>query len=961
MVPADGPQLVSLPPVGRHTDALEKTFPARNIPSREDKPNDARVRKNSLNNTPETKKPKLDVPVKSEDADMQVPTANGDVTPGASIEDSFESPRDVEIPCSPSFNPARDIPHFDISDEEGHDTQRDADDEAAEDELNRIEDLIRSAVVSSNRFNQAQAFHAGPFLSLQTSHLLADRQHQDILAFGAEVQMQEKRLKDLEHKITEHDVEAKIRALERKILELQETGGGEGDRSPVRTGLGTRHRSPSPRSPRFQNHRNGDASPQNFDGEDLDIVVGGWNDARKSDAIDETKNIFKAVQCEHVIADVFVPFSRTTFAKVKLTFPQPEAHISIRRQFQFNILDKLRAKKFQSGVPGSVGDKIWATKSKTPEERAKTRAIVLTKTFYQQLSPGLGKPCFNESDIEISWNGKVYIDNFQLLGSVYRDGEPEADDVCIEDAKGNHMNWYIKAKVFHQVTGRPVEDLQELWLSQGPTSAHVRGKGFEDIRTAWPTLNMEGFDVIGLQELGNQFWWLMYEPNWKAFATLTVILLGVVYSFSLSLRKLTSQLRMIGELTEEVAGLRAGLAQAQAPPQGSFLPLPAGPTVDLEPLMASLNKSVASMENTLHELQAEIKVTTYKQDLQDLLQHVEAAKASLEQLADPVTKSCDRITELHESYKKNHLSEMMKMLASKVESTDIDELKKLVQGELLKMMQQFAAAETIQIKAVQDKAIALETGIDRSLNLHKTLSNELHVCKTVLESKIDKIAKDLKDHQGWCMSSFRPLFPLVPTLKYIGDSTKDAMGYHVSHNQQLQHLEQMNAHLEQLNTELRTTVNSLWDMVESLEARMGRVESTSMGALDAINEQSEQVQVIHKETPQMLQQVLERLPKLPLRKPPVETPTPAPAQSSADPPGPSQHHQPPVTTHTPPAQTIELRLAGEHMPVPLPNRQHTGPIYMVQPPQQMPQASQGPTVVQLTQEELLKAFFRPPP
>ena len=121
-----------------------------------------------------------------------------------------------------------------------------------------------------------------------------------------------------------------------------------------------------------------------------------------------------------------------------------------------------------------MGNKIWSTKSKTPEERAKIRAIVLTKTFYRSLSPGIGKPCFGEDDIEISWNGEVYIENFQLLGSVMRDGEPEANDACIEDAKGNHVNWYIKAKIFHQVTGKPAGELQELWISQGPTSAHAR-------------------------------------------------------------------------------------------------------------------------------------------------------------------------------------------------------------------------------------------------------------------------------------------------------------------------------------------------------------------------------------------------------------------------------------------------------------------------------------------------------
>eukprot|EP00439_Symbiodinium_sp_Y106_P064839 s1894_g10.t1 len=79
----------------------------------------------------------------------------------------------------------------------------------------------------------------------------------------------------------------------------------------------------------------------------------------------------------------------------------------ILARFQFNILDKLIAKNFTSHIPGSVGNKIWSTKSKTPEERAKIRAIVLTKTFYRNPTPGEGKPCFGEDAIEISWNGNV--------------------------------------------------------------------------------------------------------------------------------------------------------------------------------------------------------------------------------------------------------------------------------------------------------------------------------------------------------------------------------------------------------------------------------------------------------------------------------------------------------------------------------------------------------------------------
>ena len=127
------------------------------------------------------------------------------------------------------------------------------------------------------------------FLSL---HSKADRQHQDILAFGAVVQTQgvrvsrleqiasehtlkhddtDARLKALEQQILQNNRDEKIQALERKFFELQE--GGLSEESPQRTGRGTRARSPSPRSPRFQ-AKQGDNSVFSYS-EDLDIVIGG--------------------------------------------------------------------------------------------------------------------------------------------------------------------------------------------------------------------------------------------------------------------------------------------------------------------------------------------------------------------------------------------------------------------------------------------------------------------------------------------------------------------------------------------------------------------------------------------------------------------------------------------------------------------------------------------------------------
>ena len=468
------------------------------------------------------------------------------------------------------------------------------------------------------------------------------------------------------------------------------------------------------------------------------------------------------------------------------------------------------------------------------------------------------------------------------------------------------------------------------------------------------------FEISNLQ-------WLFYEPNWKAFAGLTMIVIVMLASCSYVLHDASKLMRSLAPLAQHAEQIKQLLESGEkmAEQQTGQQQVYSDAVNDIGPQLDSLGEQVKSLTETVVQMQADLKLQEATEDLQMLKKWTEDTKNMITKMGDPIEKSAERLQVFHEAFKKSHLAEAMKILAPKAESDDLEKLSKLVQGELLKMMQQFAAAETVQdsilkqgreslacfqqeIKALSEKLVALETGMERSLNLHKTLSNEVHVAKTVMEQKIDKANKELSNHQGWCQSSFRPLFPLVPTLKYIGDSTKDGLAYHVSHNQAL-------THLEQLCTEVRTCIGNLSDLTESLEHRVGRVESTTMGALDAINEQSDQVMTLQRDTPQLLHQVLERLPKLPLRKPPQPEQAQQPSgsqnsQGSHDVPQPVSHGPPPAQA----SPTIELRLAGEHMPVPLQPQRSSGPIYMMSSP---PSAQAPPRVVTVTQEELLRAFY----
>ena len=184
----------------------------------------------------------------------------------------------------------------------------------------------------------------------------------------------------------------------------------------------------------------------------------------------EVANMFKAISMSDAYDELWAPYSRTNFIKVQIVFSDPNAHIKVRRARQLQILEKLKSKRFTSGVPGSEGNKIWATKSKTREERERVRALVLTKEFLRNLPGHEGKPKIPENDIEIIWNGRLFVHHHQLLGNMDRDGEPVANVHIISDARGNHIPWFVRSSQFEALTGYPAAELADLWEAHCPSN-----------------------------------------------------------------------------------------------------------------------------------------------------------------------------------------------------------------------------------------------------------------------------------------------------------------------------------------------------------------------------------------------------------------------------------------------------------------------------------------------------------
>ena len=300
--------------------------------------------------------------------------------------------------------------------------------------------------------------------SMASLHKKQDNTHADVLEFGTEIKNQGLRIDTLEAGMKDHttmheSAKSRIEALERQVKELQERPS----RSPTPTrGPSTPRRNSgqkSPRSPHF-------AYEEQRDTDDLQVVIGGWTDARKSEAFEEVKHMLTNVGYPNCYSDLWAPASRTNFVRVSLDFPEEGAHISVLRTFQNKIIAALKSKSFRSGIEGQSACRLWATKNKSPEERARVRACVLTKIFFESIPPYQGHQVATP---DIVWQGRVFLNHVQVLYHVDK-RDPVASDCFLPDNKGNHMEWFISSEAFHAATTRPSDTLQECYAQHGSSS-----------------------------------------------------------------------------------------------------------------------------------------------------------------------------------------------------------------------------------------------------------------------------------------------------------------------------------------------------------------------------------------------------------------------------------------------------------------------------------------------------------
>ena len=121
-----------------------------------------------------------------------------------------------------------------------------------------------------------------------------------------------------EHSSLHEGTLLRVAALEKQVQDLKRQEV-ERSRSPTPTGRrasrGTSGRSPpQPRSPQD------DRDPE----EDLEIVIGGWNEARRPDVEYEVSQIFQRLKIEDRLQEIIIPYVRVNVCRVSLKFPPPQ-------------------------------------------------------------------------------------------------------------------------------------------------------------------------------------------------------------------------------------------------------------------------------------------------------------------------------------------------------------------------------------------------------------------------------------------------------------------------------------------------------------------------------------------------------------------------------------------------------------------------------------------------------------
>ena len=180
--------------------------------------------------------------------------------------------------------------------------------------------------------------------------------------------------------------------------------------------------------------------------DDLQLVIGGWKEARKADIEEEVRRLFSRLEATPLLKDLHIPFIRSNFARIELQFGTSK--LAERRQVQALTLKALKqhfANEPTSQIPQQTGNRLWASRNRSKDERAKIRALVGVKEYCAQH--------INPMFIDLDWRGKLWIRGEQVLFQANQH-RPSDSSLMLNDSKGDESGWWVDLHVLSQVLPR---------------------------------------------------------------------------------------------------------------------------------------------------------------------------------------------------------------------------------------------------------------------------------------------------------------------------------------------------------------------------------------------------------------------------------------------------------------------------------------------------------------------------
>ena len=186
--------------------------------------------------------------------------------------------------------------------------------------------------------------------------------------------------------------------------------------------------------------------------DDLQLVVGGWREAKKTEVEAEVRRLFDAIDAGALLQDIHVPFVRTNFARVELLFTSTK--LQERRRIQTLVLTHLKKhleKEPFSTIAKQTSCRLWVTRNRSKEERAKIRALVAMKEYCSKH--------VNPMFIDLDWRGKLWVRSEQILFFAHTK-RPHHASLMLNDSRGDESGWWVDLQVLSRVLARSQKDIE---------------------------------------------------------------------------------------------------------------------------------------------------------------------------------------------------------------------------------------------------------------------------------------------------------------------------------------------------------------------------------------------------------------------------------------------------------------------------------------------------------------------